>query len=108
MLKDVQDADSRARILLHDHLQQLGTLAAQKLRIYDVRVHLCHNQSYDLQQVFLVVDLERNAPSQKLVHHHSQGPDIHLLVVAVAQQKLRRDVQWRPAERLAFIDGVVD
>lgn len=43
MLKDVQDADPGARVLLHDHLQQLSALAAQKLRIHDVRVHLCQS-----------------------------------------------------------------
>ena len=108
MIEDVQDAYSRARILLHDHLQQLGALAAQKLRVHDVRVHLCLSKLYDLQQVFLVVDLERNASRQEFVHHHSQRPNIHFLIVAVAQQKFRRYVQRRSAEGLALVEGVVD
>ena len=55
-----------------------------------------------------MVDLEGDAARQEFVHHDPQRPDIHLLVVAVAQEKLRRYVQRRPAEGLALVDGVVD
>ena len=56
----------------------------------------------------MVLDLEGNAAGQELVHHHSQRPNVHLPVVTVPQQQLRRNVERGAAESVPILGGGVD
>lgn len=53
---------------------------------------------YDLEEVALSFDLERNASNQQLVCQDSHCPEVYPLIVLLPRQYLRRDIERSPAE----------
>jgi hypothetical protein len=104
VIEQLFDSDSIIWILLQAFIDEITSLFAD----VDIRRDgdlLLHN----FNQFFLLADLEGVFADQHLVHHDSDRPDIYSLVVIVALQDLRTDVERSTAEgrahKIAQVDG---
>lgn len=79
---------------LEHALDELSQLNVHGARVLDLVVE-------DLRQKLVVgVGMERRYAGVQLVDDDAKGPDVDLVVVGLLRDDLRRDVQWRPLERV--------
>lgn len=63
---------------------------------------------YNFHEILLAVDLEGYVAVQHLISHDPHSPEIHLLIVTLAFQNLRTDIQRRPTKRRSERGGMMD
>lgn len=95
----------------HSALGVLGEYLEHKVPVAIGELELRGEQHFvgeDLAELALVLDLEWYAAHHQLEGQDADGPQIHLLVVALAGELLGGDVQRRPAEGVAQVVAAID